>query len=420
MKSKSIILILIAILVFAGYELYRLGLSQGTESVKTSVAPKVAAERKPLYWHDPMSPGQRFDKPGKSPFMDMELVPVYADKKAGSGVSIDPRIEQNLGIRTVAVMKGKLESSLTAVGTIAFNERDVTLLQSRNSGYVDHVYVRATLDPVNKGQKLADVYVPDWVAAQEEYLTVKSMKASNLDGMLDGAVQRMRLSGMSELQIDQFIAGGKVQSRMAITSPINGVITELTLREGMTLAAGAPLFKINGLGSVWANAQVPESLATRVRPGDAVEASVTALSGVILKGRVNAILPEINPATRTFTARVELNNPHGALLPGMFASIHFLSAKSNREVVLVPSEAVIQTGTRSVVMVEQSAGNYAPVDIKTGRESNDQTEVLSGLDSGQKVVVSGQFLIDSEASLKGTALRMSDTVPDAKNQGEMK
>ncbi|MFZ6848674.1 efflux RND transporter periplasmic adaptor subunit [Undibacterium sp. RuRC25W] len=427
MKIRSFIIIIS--LVTVGYASYRLGFNQGApkalDAMKVSdTTLSTASEKKPLYWHDPMVPNQRFDKPGKSPFMDMELVPVYANDNTnaskGNGVTIDSRVEQNLGVRTAVVAQGTLATHLTAVGNIAYNERDVAQVQSRSNGFIEHVYVRAPLDPVKKGQKLVDVYVPDWIAAQEEYLTVLKMNGNHLEGMADAARERMRLVGMSDEQINQVTKSGKVQTRLSITTPVSGIVTELTAREGMTINPGAALFRINGVSSVWVNAEVPEHVASQVRPGDAVEARVSALSGVVFKGRVNAVLPEVNPTTRTLKARIELTNLHGELVPGMFATIQFLSTRSNKESLLVPSEAVIQTGTRSVIMVEKTQGNYEPVEIETGNEANGLTEVTKGLEAGQKVVVSGQFLIDSEANLKGTASRMSDTPPKVTGQGAMK
>jgi Cu(I)/Ag(I) efflux system membrane fusion protein len=191
---------------------------------------------------------------------------------------------------------------------------------------------------------------------------------------------------------------------------VSGVITELGAREGMTVMAGAPLFRINGLSSVWVNAEVPENVAAKVRPGDAVEAHSPALSGSVLKGKVGAILPEVNAATRTLKARIELANPNGRLVPGMFVTLTIASGGGG-DILLVPSEAVIQTGTRSVVMLAQEGGKFMPVDVEIGSESNGQTEIRNGLSLGQNVVVSGQFLIDSEASLKGTATRMDTAKP---------
>lgn len=421
MKRKTMIVALVAagLAGAGGYGLYTVGLHQG---MKTGAAQTAAGNpqgagavdpstgKKVLYWHDPMVPGQKFDKPGKSPFMDMQLVPMYADAVGDNGdegkVSISPRVQQNLGIRTAEVTKGNLASAVVAVGSVAYNERDVAVVQARSNGFVERLYVRAPLDPVKKGQALAELYVPDWVAAQEEYLSVKRMGGAGTDGLLDAARQRMRLAGMTDEQIRLVEASGKIHPRLTVTAPVDGIVAELGAREGMTVMSGATLFRINGLGTVWVNAEVPENLAAQVRPGNTVEARTPSLPGTVFKGRVSAILPEVNPATRTLKARVELANRSGQLVPGMFATISFSSA-ARQDVLLVPTEAVIQTGTRSVVMVAQGDGKFIPVDVVIGTETNGQSEIRKGLEAGQKVVVSGQFLIDSEASLKGSTTRMS-------------
>ncbi|HEX7635546.1 MAG TPA: efflux RND transporter periplasmic adaptor subunit [Noviherbaspirillum sp.] len=424
MKRKTMILALAAAGVVAagGYGLYRAGLNQGMKmAAPASGASQSAASaaqseghidpatgRKVLYWHDPMVPGPKFDKPGKSPFMDMQLVPVYADEAADEGkVSISPRMQQNLGIRTAEVTKGSLSVPLEAVGSVAYNERDVALLQARSNGFVERLFVRAPLDPVKKGQPLVQLYVPDWVAAQEEYLSLRRMHGAGVETLADAARQRMRLAGMTDEQIRLVESSGKIQARMTLNAPASGVISELAVREGMTVMTGAPLFRINGLNTVWVNAEVPEGSAALVRPGNAVEARTPSLPGEAFKGKVSAILPEVNPATRTLKARVELANPGHRLVPGMFATVNFTPA-TRHEVLTVPSEAIIQTGARSVVMVAQGDGKFMPVNVETGPEANGQTEIRKGLEAGQKVVVSGQFLIDSEASLKGTAMRMSE------------
>jgi len=214
---------------------------------------------------------------------------------------------------------------------------------------------------------------------------------------------------MSEAQIRAVESSGKVQARLTIVAPIDGVVAELGAREGMTVMPGAALFRINGLSSVWVNAEPRESEAGAVRVGNEVEARTTALPGKVFKGSVSAILPEMTAATRTLKARVELANPDGELKPGMFATVNFTPA-ARAEVLAVPSEAVIQTGKRSVVIVAQAEGRFAPVEVETGIEANGRTEIRSGLEAGQKVVVSGQFLIDSEASLRAAEARMSPTV----------
>lgn len=424
-------------LAIAGFTLYRAGMNQGKKmtgpmSGNTATSPASpsitdAPGKKVLYWHDPMVPGQKFDKPGKSPFMDMQLVPVYADAAGDDGkVNISPRVQQNLGIRTAEATKGTLTSTVAAVGSVAYNERDVALVQARSNGFVERLYIRAPLDPVRKGQALADLYVPEWVAAQEEYLSVKHMQGNDLGGLVDGARQRMRLAGMTDDQIRSVESSGKVQARLTVFAPIGGVVSELAIREGMTVMAGAPMFKINGVGTIWVNADVPENMSAQVRPGNSVEARAPALQGTVFKGKVSAILPDVSPATRTLKARVELTNPGGQLVPGMFATINFSSA-TRKDVLLIPTEAVIQTGTRSVVMVAQGDGKFSPVDVEIGAETNGQTEIRKGLNEGEKVVASGQFLIDSEASLTGTATRMDGpamsaavAVPGPTHRGEGK
>lgn len=426
MNAKKILLVVLVtgVLGAGGYGLYGFGMQQGMKMTTSGVPAKTdqqaangtseagkvdpASGRKVLYWHDPMVPGQKFDKPGKSPFMDMQLVPVYADEAGDDGkITISPRVQQNLGVRTAEVTKGNVAAVVEAVGSVAYNERDVAVIQARSNGFVERLYVRAPLDPVRKGQPLVQIYVPDWIAAQEEYLTVKHMQGAETEDLLDAARQRMRLAGMSDEQIRLVETTAKLQPRMTIIAPISGVIAELSVREGMTIMSGASLFRINGLSTIWVNANVPENLSAQVRPGAAVEARTPSLPGTTLKGKVSAILPEVNSATRTLKARVELANPEGRLVPGMFATINFTPA-TNQEVLTIPTEAVIQTGKRSVVMVAQDNGGFTPVNVEIGTEANGQTEIRKGLEAGQRVVVSGQFLIDSEASLKGTETRMGE------------
>ena len=363
---------------------------------------------KVLYYHDPMVPGNKFDKPAKSPFMDMMLVPVYADGDSdGSKVTVSPRIQQNLGVRTAEVTEGTLSPQISAVGSIAFNERDQAVVQARATGYVEKLYVRATLDAVRQGQALADLYVPDWIAAQEEFLSVRRMQGTELAPLVDGARQRMRQVGMSEAQIRLVESGGRTQPRLTLTAPISGVVTELAARDGMTVMAGATLFRINGLSTVWANAEVPESQAALVRPGAKVQARSPAIPGATFDGKVQALLPDVNASTRTLKARLELANPGSRLVPGMFVQMQLMDQRAEKSL-LIPTEAVIQTGKRTVVMVAEEGGRFRPVEVDAGIESAGQTEIKRGLKLGQRVVVSSQFLIDSEASLKGVEVRLND------------
>jgi len=430
--TPTIVVIVIALVTAGGYGLYRFGMDQGMrmsaaatatpsaapQSGGTAAGPQKAGDidpatgKKVLYWHDPMNPGPKFDKPGKSPFMDMPLAPVYADGGGDdSAVSVSARVQQNLGVRTAQVKQGTMSMTVQAVGSAAYNERDVAVVQARSNGFLERLYVRAPLDPVRQGQPLAELYVPDWVAAQEEYLSAKRIAGQaagkNIDGLVDAARQRLRLAGMSEEQIRRVEASGAVQPRITLTAPIGGVVAELTAREGMTVMVGAPLFRINGLSTIWVNAEVPENVAANVRPGNAVEARASALPGITFAGKVSAILPEVNAATRTLKARVELANPGGRLVPGMFVNVNFAPSTRN-DVLVIPSEAVIQTGKRSIVIVAQGDGKFAPVEVEVGLDADGQTEIRKGLQAGQSVVVSGQFLIDSEASLKGSISRMNE------------
>ena len=447
MPKKIIVSILLAagLLGTAGYGLYRLGLQRGAGmGLSASAAPALAgtdpamAQAEPqgiaqgedatrrhiaaglkagdtdpatgsriLYYHDPMVPASRFDQPAKSPFMDMMLVPVYASSQADTGrVAISARIQQNLGVRTALVTQGALSAQLSAVGSIAFNERDQATVQARAAGFVERLHVRATLDRVRKGQPLAELYIPDWVAAQEEFLAVRQMQGQGLAPLVDAARQRMRLAGMNEAQIRLVETSGKAQSRITLLAPMDGVVVELLAREGMSLAPGATLFRLNGLNTVWANAEVPEGQAALLQPGAKVQARSPAVPGVVFEGRVQAILPEVSPATRTLKARLELANPGGRLAPGMFVTMQFAAAPA-APALRVPAEAIIQTGRRTVVLLAEESGYFRPVEVEAGLESGGQTEIRRGLSAGQRVVVSAQFLIDSEASLKGVEARLN-------------
>jgi Cu(I)/Ag(I) efflux system membrane fusion protein len=360
-----------------------------------------------LYYHDPMVPGKKFEAPGKSPFMDMMLVPAYAGAQGtDSGtVSVSSRIQQNLGLRTGEVVSGQLAPEVSAVGSVAWNERGQFVVQARATGFIEKLHVRAALDHVGKGQPLLDLYVPDWVAVQEDYLTAKRLQGRGLETLADAARQRMRQAGMSEAQIALVERTGQVQARMTLVAPASGVVTELMAREGGTAMMGMPLMRINDLSTVWVQAEVPESQAARVAVGAQVAAQTPALPGEVFRGQVQALLPEVNPTTRTRKARMALANPKGMLVPGMFVQMQLTGGQA-RATLLVPSEALVRTGKRTLVMVVEE-GAFRPVEVQVGREQNGQAEVLSGLSQGQKIVLSGQFLIDSEANLKGVEARLS-------------
>jgi Cu(I)/Ag(I) efflux system membrane fusion protein len=358
-------------------------------------------ERKALYWYDPMYPQQKFDKPGKSPFMEMELVPRYADDTANTAsLQIDPSVTQNLGLRLATVSRDTQSSSLEAAGVLAYNERDVAVIQARTPGFVERVYARAPGDVLKAGAPLADILVPEWAGAQEEFLALKRLGDP---GLLAAARQRLRLTGMPAALIDQVERNAKVQSSQTITTPIAGALQELNVRVGMTLAAGETLARVNGLNSVWLTVAVPESAAGSIQTGQTVEARLAGFPQAVLHGTVSAILPQVTADSRTVSVRIELPNSEGRLRPGLTVQVRLQGATDTT--LQVPSEALIRTGRRVLVMLAEEGGHYRPVEVQAGPESDGQTAVLKGLEEGQQVVTSGQFLLDSEASLKGIVVQ---------------
>jgi Cu(I)/Ag(I) efflux system membrane fusion protein len=413
MRKKPIIVAsAIVAALAAGYGLYSLGVTHGERAAGpragTGLRPgdlDPATGRRILYWQDPMVPGRRFDAPGKSPFMDMQLVPVYADAGADPGaVTVSPRLQQNLGLRTAEVTRASFAVAIAAAGDVAFNERGEVLVQARAAGYVERLSVRAQFDRVTAGQPLAEIYVPDWVAAQREFLSVLRLRGTDLEFVGAAARERMRQAGMTEEQIRRVEQRGEVDGRVTITAPIAGVVVELGAREGLTVEPGALLFKLNSLDTVWVNAAVPEREAAQLAPGAAIEARTAALPGRVWQGTVQAVLPAVDAATRTVKVRVEIDNADGALLPGMFASLTL--AGPSTEALSVPTEALIRTGRRTVAIVVEPSGAFRPVDVVTGAESGDRTEIVSGLAAGQRIVASSQFLIDSEASFRAATERL--------------
>ena len=383
------------------------GVGRMTPSQPASAVSPPQGARRALYWYDPMVPGQHFDKPGKSPFMDMQLTAKYADDApAAAGVRIDPARAQSLGVRLATVERGSFAGGVSAPGAIAFNERDVAVVQARAAGFVQRVYARAPGDILAAGAPLADLLVPEWAGAQGEYLAVKR---TGDPALIQASRDRLRLLGMSSSLIEAVEKSGQVRNVITISTPTGGVIKTLGVRGGMAVMAGQTLAEINGLSRIWLNAAIPEAMAGQIRPGESVTATLAAYPGETFNGRVTAILPQADAASHTLTARVELPNPGGRLRPGMFASARFGGA--SQPALLVPSEAVIRTGTRSLVMIAQAGGRYAPAEVRIGREADGKTEILAGLSEGERVIASGQFLIDSEASLSGVQARPVASLP---------
>jgi Cu(I)/Ag(I) efflux system membrane fusion protein len=375
-------------------------------------SPSGQAERKVLFWQDPMVPGQRFDKPGKSPFMDMQLVPVYAAESSDSGVKVSPGVQQNLGIRTALVRKTRVGTSFDAVGNVQFDERLTEAVQTRVAGYAERLLVRAPMEYVRKGQALVTIFAPDWLGPQNEYLALKRSAAS--EELVGAARERMRAMSIPDSLIRQSEKAGSAQARFTLSAPVSGVVAELGIREGVSVAPGTTLFRLAGLEKVWAVAEIPEAQAIHLVRGQKVTAALQADAGQTFPGELKEILPEVNANTRTLKARFEVDNRRALLTPGMLLRIQVAGAATER--LVVPAEAVIRTGTRAVAIVRKENGTFEPRDVKLGADLGDELEVLQGLNEGEQVVASGQFLVDSEARLRsvlGGMAAAGQTAPGA-------
>jgi Cu(I)/Ag(I) efflux system membrane fusion protein len=336
----------------------------------------------------------------------MALVPKYLTEVNGpASVKIDSTMAQNLGLRLATVARIPLASEVHATGIIGFNERDVAVVQSRAAGFVQRIWPLAPGDAIAAGQPLVEVMVPEWTAAQHEFFAARSAGDKSLVAI---ARERLRLVGMSDEQIRAAEHDGIPRSTFRIDAPIDGVIQSLDVRAGMTLMAGQTLARLNGVATVWLEAAVPEALAGEVQVGSRATIRLTGVPDQVLDGRVTAILPALNDASRSLRVRIELFNPDGRLRPGLSAQVSIVTTAEGTTLA-IPTEAVIRTGKRSLVMVAGDEGRFMPMEVRLGREVGDQTLITSGLSEGQRVVASGQFLIDSEASLNGVIASTTET-----------
>jgi Cu(I)/Ag(I) efflux system membrane fusion protein len=363
----------------------------------TAGEPTALAESKPQYWYDPMHPAQHFDKPGKSPFMDMQLVPRYSKDAAAGSIAVDSRVVQNLGLRLARVEQGSFSRLVDTVGSVGVDEHRIEALQVRQPGWVERLDVRAVGDSVRRGQPLAGIYSPDLLATQQELLIALG---SNDSQLIDAARRRLALFGLSQAQITRIEKARRVERRVDYFAPFDGYVMDLGVRQGAEVQPGTMLFQLADLSTVWVTAEVPETQAAWLKPGDRAEVEVPALPGERFEGQVDYLYPELTQATRTLKVRVVVKNPHKHLRPGMFAATHFQSM-SHTQALTVPSESVIKTGMRSFVIVADDDTHFRPTRVRVGAEQGGRSEILEGLTLGQNVVASGQFLIDSEANLRG-------------------
>lgn len=361
------------------------------------------SEKEILYWVAPMDPNYRRDEPGKSP-MGMDLIPVYAGAdEEGNDVRISPAVVQNLGVRTAAAEQGTLSRLVDTVGYIDYDESKVSHLHMRVSGWIENLSVKSEGERVSKNQRLFNLYSPDLVNAQEEFL--RALNSGN-QGLIQASRERLNALGISRGDITRLEKRRKVRQTVAIYAPQDGVVSELPVREGMYVKPNMNVMTLADLSSVWLIAEIFERQANWVKTGDKAEVTLPFLPGKSWMGQVEYIYPSLDMKTRTLKARLRFDNPGESLKPNMYARI-LLHASPRENVISIPVEALIRSGGQDRVIVKVAEGRFAARVVVVGIESGERIEIMEGLAVGDQVVTSGQFLLDSEASLKASFSRMT-------------
>lgn len=362
---------------------------------------------KVLYWYDPMVPQQHFAHPGLSP-MGMQMVPKYADGDRGDVVRVAPGEVQNLGVRTTAVNVGRLSGTVHVPGTVAWDPQLAVTVSARTDATIETLYVRAPFTAVKAGQPLAAILAPQWSAAAAEYFALADAQSTQGQALRLAARERLRVLGMDDATVRGLHAGS---SAIILRAPVAGVVSQLNAQQGQQVGAGAPIMTLNGLDRVWVDAAIPQSQSAGISAGTPITATISALPGEVFHGNVDALLPDVDGATRTQRARIVLDNPAHALAPGMFADVRITGAAGTAHP-LVPDGALITDGSDTRVIEALGDGRFRPVRVHTGRSADGTTEILAGLRGGERIVTSGQFLLDSEASLSGALQRLGTGTAD--------
>jgi Cu(I)/Ag(I) efflux system membrane fusion protein len=380
-----------------------------------TAAVAVDDEKEVIYWVAPMDANYRRDKPGKSP-MGMALVPVYADDAGNnsSGVTISPEVIQNLGIRTMAAERSRLWRSIDTVGYVDYDESRVSHIHLRTEGWIEHLAAHSEGERVRKGEKLLELYSPDLVNAQDEF--VQALVSGN-KSLIRASRERLIALGVPTDQVKRLEKTRKVEQNISIYSPQDGVVSKLMVRHGMFVTPKDQVMSLADLSSIWLLAEIYESQADWVKVGLPAEVTLAFLPGRTWEGQVEYIYPSLDPKTRTLKARLRFDNPDEALKPNMYAHVKIF-AGAREGIIVIPVEALIRTGRESRVVIALGEGRFASRTVTAGIESGDWVEILSGLEPGEEVVTSGQFLIDSEASLKASMTRMQSPDANAHNNAQ--
>jgi Cu(I)/Ag(I) efflux system membrane fusion protein len=380
-------------------------------------------EHKPLFYRNPMNPAITSPVPAKDE-MGMDYVPVYPEENAGSDapagtVKIDATMEQDIGVRTTAVKHTTLSRQIRTVGRVTYNEERVARLHPKYDGWVEKLFVNKTGEQVKKGSKLLSIYSPQIVATQEEYLlalnSADALKDSTFADVREGAEsllhstkQRLQLLDVPEYQINRLKTDRKVMKDVYLHSPFAGIVMNIGAREGERITPETELYMITDLSRVWVIVDIYEDDIPWVRKGDTANMQVAGIPGRTFTGKVAYIYPYLEAKTRTLKIRLEFDNPALALKPEMFANVDIQAGKQV-DALVVPSEAIVRTGTREQVFVQRAPGRFEPRGVTVGVSANGQTQIVNGLKAGEIVVTSSQFLLDSESKLKEATAKMLET-----------
>ena len=365
----------------------------------------IASEDKEiLYWVAPMDPNYRRDKPGKSP-MGMDLIPFYAgEENSGSTVTISPTVVQNLGVRTAKSEKTRLWRGIDTVGYVDYDESKVSHIHLRTEGWIEKLTVESEGERVKKDEFLFDVYSPLLVSAQEELVTAI---ATGNKALIGASRERLYALGISGKQIRELQKSRKVKQIISIYAPQDGVVSNFPVRDGMFVKPSQSVMTLADLSSVWLLAEVFERQTEWVKVGQPAEVSLSYIPGRVWKGEVEYIYPTLDPKTRTLKVRLRFDNPGEKLKPNMYANVKIFGG-ATEDTIVIPLEALIRTGREERVIIALGEGRFEARIVTAGIESGDYVEILEGLDADESVVTSGQFLIDSEASMRASLNRMSD------------
>jgi Cu(I)/Ag(I) efflux system membrane fusion protein len=414
MNNKSFWIIFLLAAAVAGFLAGRFYIPSGDGSPATSGD---GGERETLYWVAPMDANYRRDEPGKSP-MGMDLVPVYADEvdSQPGTVKIDPTVVNNLGVRTARAERGALSRHIDTVGYVQFDEDTLHHVHTRVDGWIEKLATKATGDPVEQGQLLFELYSPTLVNAQQEFLAALR---SNNAVLRQASRERLTALGVTEGEIARLEKERTVRQRVRVYAEADGVIAHLAVREGIFVTPANEVMSIAELDKVWVLAEVFEREAAWVKPGQMAMVELDYLPGKMWHGTVDYVYPELDPKTRTLTVRIRFDNEDEMLRPNMFARVT-IYAEDTGSVVHVPREAVIRGGTIDRVVVALGEGRYRSRKVTLGIESHDRVAIRSGLEAGEEIVVSGQFLIDSESNIEAALARMDrQDEPVPQDHGEM-